>query len=467
MMFPIIVHQQVLLWIQISCLLMMSQQLHVVHVVSSFSSSTTSSIPKTTLHYLNPKEVTISSFFTIRTRSKLGVKNVNRQTDIFSTALHSNIKKDKNNDFTMLLTSSSLSYSNNNNNDNNNDSNKNNDQQTDSKRRSRRIWIIDDEELILNAVGKYIQSSGYQIQTFTNASVPLSLLQKKTSNDYNHKHDNNKNDNVIIPDAIISDILMPNVTGLQLLQIIRSNPKIHKIPFIFLTAKGTTEDRIKGYNYGVDGYLMKPFDPEELVVMLDRLVDRREFLDDENVNVETDDNLVDMNVLFQHERKEGVSIDELKNDLDEIKVLLRKLNGRKNGIIDQRMNKKMNNVMKQLPALSSSSSIVSTTLNDENGNGNSNGKNSNVERNDGLFVTPIDDNDDNYDGDESIIDMTNDEMEVLKLLCEGYMNKEIANELKYSIRWVEGVLTKLYRKTNCSNRTELVKWAVSLGYVDV
>ncbi len=452
MMLPIIVHHQVLLWIQILCLFMIQQ----VYVVSSFS-STTSSIPKTTLYGLCSKKVRPSSFFI--TKTKLDVTNVNRQTGAFSTALYSNINKGKNNDFTMLLTSS-LSYSNNN---NNNDNNQHNDQKTNSKRLSRIVWIIDDEELILNAVGKYIQSSGYQIQTFTNASVPLSLLQKKTSNHNNHKHEHNTNDNVIIPDAIISDILMPNVTGLELLQIIRSNPKMQKIPFIFLTAKGTTEDRVKGYNYGVDGYLMKPFDPEELVVMLDRLVDRREFLDDENVNVDTDGNLVDMNVLFQ-QRKEGVSIDELKNDLDEIKVLLRKLNGRKNGIIDKRMNKQMN-VMKQLPASSSSSSITSISLNNDNDNGN--GKNSNIERNDVLFLTPLDDNDDNYDSGESNIDMTSDEMEVLKLLCEGYMNKEIANELKYSIRWVEGVLTKLYRKTNCSNRTELVKWAVSLGYVDV
>ena len=47
------------------------------------------------------------------------------------------------------------------------------------------------------------------------------------------------------------------------------------------------------------------------------------------------------------------------------------------------------------------------------------------------------------------------------------MNKEMVLELKIFRRWVEGHLTSMYRKTDCSNRTELVRWAVAMGYVDM
>ena len=318
-------------------------------------------------------------------------------------------------------------------------------QQNDPKRNNRLIWVIDDEEMIVCAVGEYLHSSGYQVQTFTNASLPLYLL--------NH-HDDYEFDEVQkmemeqldfdtmhnLPDAIVCDILMPNINGLQFLSILRSKPTTRKLPFIFLTAKGTTEDRIMGYDYGADGYLMKPFDPEELVVLLDRMVDRREFLDNganRNMNNPSNDTLSGVS--------DGVSVDELKNDLDEIKSLLRKLND------DGSSYEKTKGLMK-LPPASSSSEITRREVAPP--------------QNDSNLYLECDDDILEEEQEEEIL-MTKKEIDVLTLLCEGYMNKEIAEELKYSTRWVEGILTKLYRKTNCANRTELVKWAVSLGYIDV
>jgi DNA-binding NarL/FixJ family response regulator len=243
-------------------------------------------------------------------------------------------------------------------------------QQYDPVKQKNLVWIIDDEQSILDAVGAYLTSSGYQVQAFLNATSPLSLLQKEEGQ----------------PDAIISDVMMPQISGIDFLSMIRSNPSpsIHNMPFILLTAKGMTEDRIKGYDAGTDGYLMKPFDPEELVVILDQMIQRKEFI----------------------QADQSISIEELRTDLFEVK-----------GLIEE---KKM---------LVESANIVV--------------------------------------GQESNSILSEIEMKILELLCEGYMNKEIASELQYSTSRVEKYLTTMFRKAGCNNRTELVRWAVANEYVDL
>ena len=253
------------------------------------------------------------------------------------------------------------------------------------------IWLIDDESSILDALSSYLSLSGYQIQSFQNATSALDSLQNQ------------------IPSAIVSDIRMPQMDGIEFLQNVRSNPNesVRNVPFILLTAKSQMEDRILGYESGTDGYLMKPFDPEELVAMLDQLMQRRElYLDD----VLSDDGQVGSGT--------GVSLDEIRNDLKEVKDIL-------NG------NEVDGKIGENKPLIDANDSEpTSLALNSK-----------------------------------SIL--SEDELEILELLCEGFMNKEIASELQYSVRWVEGHLTDMFRKTGCSNRTELVRWAVSNGYVDI
>lgn len=253
---------------------------------------------------------------------------------------------------------------------------------TDEKRRSRVVWVIDDEQSILDAVGTYLVSSGYQVDTFLNATSPMSLLQEKR-----------------IPDAIVCDIMMPQISGIEFLSFIRTqnSAEIQDIPFILLTAKGRTEDRIRGYDAGTDGYLMKPFDPEELVAMIDRVVERK--------------------IVMQYDDK-SVTIEQLRKDLGEVKELLAK---KERAMLLQKSKSRETNGM------------VS-----------------------GFDKT-----------EENVQLLSKDEIDVLLLLAEGYMNKEIASELQYSTRWVERHLTNMFRKTNCGSRTELVRWAVANGYVNL
>lgn len=76
------------------------------------------------------------------------------------------------------------------------------------------------------------------------------------------------------PDLIILDVMMPDLTGIQLLRMIRGDALLQDTPVMFLTAKGETEDRLKGLEGGADDYMAKPFDPRELVLRAQALLRR-------------------------------------------------------------------------------------------------------------------------------------------------------------------------------------------------
>ena len=71
-----------------------------------------------------------------------------------------------------------------------------------------------------------------------------------------------------MPDLIISDIRMSGMDGYEFARQLRRNESTSLIPIIFLTAKDTTADRIEGFRTGVDAYLSKPYEPDELISII-------------------------------------------------------------------------------------------------------------------------------------------------------------------------------------------------------
>jgi DNA-binding NarL/FixJ family response regulator len=82
----------------------------------------------------------------------------------------------------------------------------------------------------------------------------------------------------LLPDLVITDLMMPRCDGYGLLKRLRDDERLGGTPVIFLTAKGMTADRIAGFQAGCDDYIPKPFDPDELVARVRNALRRQERL---------------------------------------------------------------------------------------------------------------------------------------------------------------------------------------------
>ena len=80
----------------------------------------------------------------------------------------------------------------------------------------------------------------------------------------------------LIPDLILTDLMMPEMDGLKMLRRLKSDPKTNHIPLIMLTAKADRESRLKGLDIGADHYVNKPFDMEELLIRVHSLIKQRD-----------------------------------------------------------------------------------------------------------------------------------------------------------------------------------------------
>lgn len=76
------------------------------------------------------------------------------------------------------------------------------------------------------------------------------------------------------PDIILSDVQMPRMDGWQLLRLVRARPSLSSVPVVFLTTLGGEAERLMGYQLGVDAYIPKPYDPDELLVRVHQIVRR-------------------------------------------------------------------------------------------------------------------------------------------------------------------------------------------------
>jgi DNA-binding NarL/FixJ family response regulator len=133
---------------------------------------------------------------------------------------------------------------------------------------SAQLLLVDDEPGLREAVQDYLQEHGFTVQAASNAGDAWQMLQTRT------------------PDLVISDVMMPKVDGYQFLEQLREDPRFKSLPVVFLTARGMTTDRIQGYQAGCDAYLSKPFDPDELVAIVENLLERRTATSGDNSSTE-------------------------------------------------------------------------------------------------------------------------------------------------------------------------------------
>jgi len=123
---------------------------------------------------------------------------------------------------------------------------------------TKRLLVVDDEPKLLRAIALDLKGEGYDVLTARSGNEALVSVAQK------------------LPDLIVSDIRMPGMDGYALARRLRQNQSTALIPIVFLTAKDTTEDRIEGFRTGVDAYLTKPFEPDELLAVIASILSRVE-----------------------------------------------------------------------------------------------------------------------------------------------------------------------------------------------
>ncbi|HKY26482.1 MAG TPA: response regulator transcription factor [Pyrinomonadaceae bacterium] len=123
---------------------------------------------------------------------------------------------------------------------------------------SKRLLVVDDEPNLLRAVAACLKAENYEVSTARSGYEALMQLAEA------------------VPDLIISDIRMPGMDGYKLARQLRASARTALVPIVFLTAKDETADRIEGFHAGIDAYLTKPFEADELTAVVNAIVRRVE-----------------------------------------------------------------------------------------------------------------------------------------------------------------------------------------------
>ncbi len=127
-----------------------------------------------------------------------------------------------------------------------------------------KVLVVEDDVHLLEGIRDILELDGYAVLTAENGSLGLDVL----------------NDQAAPPDLILSDIMMPRMDGIQFLKEVRKEPHWMTIPFIFLTAKGEKADQHRGLRLGVDDYVVKPYDPTDLLVKIETRLERHRHLNE-------------------------------------------------------------------------------------------------------------------------------------------------------------------------------------------
>lgn len=117
-----------------------------------------------------------------------------------------------------------------------------------------RILIVDDEKWVREIVGRYLEQAGYDVATASDGEGALTKFES------------------FRPDLVVLDWMLPRVDGLEVAARIRERSMV---PIIMLTARVDDEDRVKGFEFGADDYVVKPFSARELEARVRAILRRR------------------------------------------------------------------------------------------------------------------------------------------------------------------------------------------------
>lgn len=127
-----------------------------------------------------------------------------------------------------------------------------------------RILVVEDDVNLLEGIQTVLELDNYEVISVENGKQALAQLGESS----------------VPPDLIVSDIMMPQMDGIQLLREVRKVQAWIKIPFIFLTARSEKSDIQRGKQLGVDDYLVKPFDADDLLIAVESRLNRHKMINE-------------------------------------------------------------------------------------------------------------------------------------------------------------------------------------------
>ena len=121
-----------------------------------------------------------------------------------------------------------------------------------------RILVVDDEEDLCEILKFNLENEGYEVDTANSAEEAMKM-------DISSYH------------LILLDVMMGEISGFKMANILKKDKKTAKVPIIFITAKDTENDTVTGFNLGADDYITKPFDMEEVLARIESNLRRVQF----------------------------------------------------------------------------------------------------------------------------------------------------------------------------------------------
>ncbi len=120
----------------------------------------------------------------------------------------------------------------------------------------KRILIVDDDITLRTALIRYLRNRGYAVEDAGSGAEALLRFEQAP------------------PDLVVSDVVMPEMDGLEFCRRLRASQSGQLVPFIFLSSRKEVNDRIQGHQMGADDYVVKPFDPKELIAKIEAQLER-------------------------------------------------------------------------------------------------------------------------------------------------------------------------------------------------